>query len=146
MSTEKVIASLKEKGLKATHQRIVIYSELLVNPSHPRAEELYESLKPSNPSLSLATLYKTLESFEEVGLVNKVLTREGVARYDAITAPHAHIISTNTKEIMDIEDPELVQLINDYIRRKHFENFALESISINLEGQKIDKRKKIKFS
>jgi len=145
MTHTEIISILKEKGLKATHQRIMIFYALHRNHTHPRAEELFEELKPKNPSLSLATLYKTLESFAEVGLVNRVLTREGVSRYDAITEPHAHVISTNTKEIMDLQDPELVQMINEYLSKKQIENFVLDSISINIEGKKVDKRKKIKF-
>jgi Fur family peroxide stress response transcriptional regulator len=141
-----IISTLKERGLKATHQRIVIYKELLQNHCHPCADELFERLKADNPSMSLATLYKTLDSLVEVGLVQRVLSREGVSRFDALTSSHVHIICTNTKEIIDFDDQELEHLIRNYLTRIKIDNFSIESISINVEGRKLDLSKTISIS
>lgn len=96
--------------------------------------------------MSLATLYKTLDSLVEVGLVQRVLSREGVSRFDALTSSHAHIICTNTKEIIDFDGQELEHLIRNYLTRKKIDNFSIESISINVEGRKLDLSKTISIS
>lgn len=61
---------LKRFGLRATPQRLAILAFLEGNTSHPSAEEIFRELKPRLPSLSLATVYGTLE----------VLRREGKSR------------------------------------------------------------------
>ena len=74
---------LKEKGLKVTPQRIAIYNMLKNTKEHPSAEGIYKALEQDNPTMSLATVYKTLDSFESVQLVQQLNVGEGYARYDA---------------------------------------------------------------
>jgi len=56
-------ARLREAGLKATAPRIQILAALEIDKSHPTAEELHDRLRGEHPSLSLSTVYKTLEVF-----------------------------------------------------------------------------------
>ena len=77
-----------------------------------------KKVKAGNPSLSLATVYSTLETFTGKGLVNKVPVKDGVMRYDAHTDAHHHIYCTNTKEIIDFEDDELNELIKEFLKKK----------------------------
>jgi Fur family transcriptional regulator, peroxide stress response regulator len=67
-------AKLLEFNLKATQQRIVIYEALLRIKNHPAAETIYEEIKLNNPSISLGTVYKTLDTFVSVGLAVKVMS------------------------------------------------------------------------
>ena len=90
--------------LKATHQRIVILEAIIDCMTHPTADLIYEKLKPGNPSISLATVYKTLETFVQAGLISKVSTTEGMMRYDANLSNHGHIYCHNTDEIIDYYD------------------------------------------
>ncbi|WP_439881618.1 Fur family transcriptional regulator [Pontibacter sp. MBLB2868] len=133
-----------KSGLKATHQRIVVYEALVQQHDlHPTAEDLYQYLKPANPSISLGTVYKTLDSFVEADLIKRVLTEEGGKRYDANTIAHSHIYCSNTREIIDFDDPELVQLLSDYFKKQHVENFEIKSFSVHLTGKKVEADKKI---
>lgn len=61
------------------------------DPTHPTAEELFRQVKPRTDSLSLATVYATLEKFCSVGLARKMPTPQGCCRYDADTSEHAHL-------------------------------------------------------
>ena len=69
-------------------------------------------------NISLGTVYKTLETFVENQLAKKVMTDDGYMRYDGMTATHHHIYCTNTQEIMDYEDAELLTLIKNYFAQK----------------------------
>ena len=60
---DKVISILRKYDIKTTHQRIQVYKALLDSKGHLTAEEIYEKIKPKVPSVSLATVYKTLSFF-----------------------------------------------------------------------------------
>lgn len=80
-------------GLRCTRQREVLYDALAQNPDHPTAEDLHQFVRACEPSLSLATVYNTLEAFWARGLVRKLpaCDGKGACRYDAILADHAHV-------------------------------------------------------
>jgi len=135
---------LSAVGLKATHQRIVVYEALTaLHGHHPVAEAVYQLLKPAHPTISLGTVYKTLDSFVETGLIKRVLTEAGGKRYDTNLVPHSHIYCSNTKEILDYEDAELDALVTDFFRKKNLENFDMSSVSVQLNGVKKDPEGKI---
>ncbi|PRY13162.1 Fur family peroxide stress response transcriptional regulator [Pontibacter ummariensis] len=138
---------LLQNSLKATHQRIVVYEALTeLHGHHPTAEEVYQHLKPANPSISLGTVYKTLDTFVEAELIRRVLSEEGGKRYDANTMVHNHIYCSNTKEIIDYEDAELEQLLQDFFRKRNLENFEIKSFSVQLTGKKVVPEKQISIS
>ena len=64
-----IAQKLREEGYKVTPQRIAIYNVLYAENNHPTAEMIYQSLREDHPSMSLATVYKTMEIFERIGLV-----------------------------------------------------------------------------
>lgn len=94
---------LRAKGLKVTPQRIAIYSMLEGTKSHPSAEDIYKALMPTNPTISLATVYKTLDSFKATGLVQELSVGNGRSNYDADISSHPHILCTNCNKIYDFD-------------------------------------------
>ena len=94
---------LREQGLKVTPQRIAIYSMLSNTKSHPSAEDIYKELLPTNPSMSLATVYKTLDSFKSIGLIQELSVGSGKNNYDADLSSHAHIVCLDCGNIYDLE-------------------------------------------
>ncbi|MBO9699192.1 MAG: transcriptional repressor [Sporocytophaga sp.] len=139
---EKSFSEIKEllirKGLKATHQRIVIYHLLFNSFEHPTAELLFDKLKINNPSISLGTVYKTLDTFVQTGLAEKVLSETGSDRYDANLSSHHHIYYTDTKEIVDFYDSELQDLIIAFLNKKSIPNLKIKDFKIQIHGEKID--------
>jgi Fur family peroxide stress response transcriptional regulator len=135
-------AKLAEFKLKATHQRIVIY-EALLKLNHPSAESIFDQIKIVAPSISLGTIYKTLDTMVISGLAVKVSSEDGNMRYDANMGSHNHIYCFNTKEIMDYEDEELNQLIEEFFRKKHIENLKIKDIRLQINGEKIDLNKEV---
>ncbi len=98
------IATLRDHGLQVTYQRLAIYQALYFTKEHPSAEVIYQQVKKRFPMISLGTVYKTLEKFYEVGLIQKVSPVTEVARYDAMTSPHHHMVCLECQSIQDIED------------------------------------------
>lgn len=139
-------ARLIAAGLKATQQRLVILKYIESVKNHPSAETIYEKVRTNNPSLSLATIYSTLETFVNNGLIKKVLVKDGAMRYDAHTEVHNHIYCSDTNEIIDFEDKELQSLIEKFFKEKKIENLNIKDISLHIQGEKIDKRKGIKIN
>ena len=143
---EAIKKRLFDVGLKATQQRMVILDAITQSKTHPTAENIYDGVRISNPTLSLATIYSTLDTLVDKGLVKKVLVKDGVMRYDAHTDSHNHIYCTNTSEIIDFVDEELNELIKNFLATKKIENLDIRDISLHIEGEKIDKRKQVKIN
>ncbi len=102
------IVTLRDHGLQVTYQRLAIYQALYFTKEHPSAEVIYQQVKKRFPMISLGTVYKTLEKFYEVGLIQKVSPITEVARYDAVTGPHHHLVCLECQSIHDvnvIEEP-----------------------------------------
>jgi Fur family transcriptional regulator, peroxide stress response regulator len=99
------IATLREHGLQVTYQRLAIYQALYFTMEHPSAEVIYQQVRKRFPMISLGTVYKTLERFYDVGLVQKVSPMTDVARYDAIVSPHHHLVCVKCQNIQDVPGP-----------------------------------------
>lgn len=95
---------LRDKGFKVTPQRLAIYDVLLKTKEHPNAEMIFNQLQPHYPTMSLATVYKTVEILQEIGLVQILNVGEDSFRYDAITDRHAHVRCTECNCVDDLTD------------------------------------------
>jgi len=100
--TEAIIRTLKRKKLRVTPQRFAVYSNLLERQDHPTAEQILQDLNQNSPTLSQATIYASLQTLQEVGLIRQVLLEEGVCRYDANIQPHHHFCCHGCGEIKDL--------------------------------------------
>lgn len=93
----------KKNKLKLTPQRIAIYDFLKNTKSHPSADEIYKSIYSSFPTMSLATVYKTLKTLVDVKLIKELNLGEGNFRYDGNVNPHSHFYCNRCNKIEDIE-------------------------------------------
>ena len=91
----------RKAGLKLTHQRLEIYRELASRMDHPSEEAVHRSVQARMPTIALDTVYRTLLTFEEFGLVTRVYALDGPARFDANLSPHQHFACTKCKKIED---------------------------------------------
>jgi Fur family peroxide stress response transcriptional regulator len=74
------------------------------NYSHPSAEEIYSALKKRFPTLSLATVYNTLETLRNMGKVVEVGGDSSEKRFDPVVTSHHHLVCINCKKIIDIPE------------------------------------------
>lgn len=97
-------------GLALTPQRLAIYQVLASDASHPGAEDIYRRIKPGMPSLSLGTVYRTLELFEEHGLISRLHAFSDQTRFDANLDDHHHLVCVRCRRIIDFQDERLREL------------------------------------
>ena len=101
---------LREKGFKVTPQRLAIYKILMETSKHPTAEVIFGELQSQYPTMSLATVYKTIEVLKEMGLVSSLNVGEDSFRYDANMEPHIHMICQECNEVTDLFGMDLSAL------------------------------------
>ena len=101
---------LREKGLKVTPQRIAVYNMLMNTYEHPNAEMIYKTLEPTNPTMSLATVYKTLDFFKQLGLVQELNVGEPSSRYDAVVQCHPHTVCKVCGKVEDLHMEQLTEV------------------------------------
>ena len=82
---------LRGNGFKVTPQRLAVYEVLANTKEHPNAEMIFNSLQATYPTMSLATVYKTIDILNEIGLVQILNAGEDSFRYDADMSNHAHV-------------------------------------------------------
>lgn len=102
---------LKENGLKATPQRMCIL-KLLERHTHPNIDELYEEMRELYPSISLATVYKNLNTLVEKGMVVEVANSGNKSRFDIYRHPHIHVICEKCSKVYDYHND--VSKIEEY--------------------------------
>lgn len=97
----------REKGLRATPQRLAVYRALLSSGEHPSPEAVHRAVVEHMPSVALGTVYKILDSLETAGLVEQVSLLSETKRYDANQTPHHHLVCIACKAVIDYADPAL---------------------------------------
>ena len=97
---------LRENGCKVTPQRLAIYDVLAHTKDHPTAEEIYKKIRLIYPTMSFATVYKSVEVLNKVKAVQVLNTGEPSFRYDADVTPHAHIQCTACGKVRDVKMDE----------------------------------------
>lgn len=107
---EDIIVTFKEKKLKLTPQRLAVYQYLKSTTEHPSAESIYKALQPNYPTMSLATVYKTLKTLVEIDLIQEINVGEGNFRYDGNCKEHGHIQCTNCGTVEDLHDVDFSSL------------------------------------
>ena len=100
---EQLIAKLKERQYRITPQRVELIRLIAASEGHPSASQLYNQIKVQFPTMSLATVYKTLDLLKEVGEVLEIGLRDD-SHYDGNKPyPHPHLICMKCQKIMDGE-------------------------------------------
>lgn len=103
---QRLLAGLRQAGLRLTPQRMAVAQALAGNRDHPTAQALHRSLHSQFPSLSLATVYHTLDRLADLGLVFEVgQAPDGSVHYDADPNPHFNLICMSCGKIEDVTGP-----------------------------------------
>ena len=92
----------RDSGLKLTPQRLAILEYLDGNKEHPSAEDVYKAVSRKFPTMSLATVYNTLMTLKQRGLVKELTMDPLRMRFDPQPTPHHHLICMDCRKIIDI--------------------------------------------
>jgi len=105
---EGFVARCRAAGLAVTPQRLAVFRHLAdVGREHPSAEELHAAIRRELPTLSLATVYKTLDTLARIGAVRQVSRTGARARWDAGLESHHHLVCIGCGSVTDVTDARL---------------------------------------
>lgn len=93
--------TFRAAGLKMTHQRMIIYREILAAGDHPSVETLFARVRAKIPSISIDTVYRTLATLGEYGIITRIQTSAGHARFETESAAHHHLLCTRCQRLTD---------------------------------------------
>jgi len=134
MKSENIPKLLIDKGLKVTPQRLVIIKALFEIQNHPTADIVIDFIKKNHPNIAVGTIYKTLETFVEKGIIKKVKTEKDIMRYDVETKSHHHLYCDECDYIENYFDEELDSLLKDYFSKKDLHQFDIKEINLQIVG------------
>lgn len=125
---DRSIEIMRSEGFKVTPQRCAILGLFEQHGDHLTPQEVYQRLEGKVGSLSLATVYNSLEMFEKVGILTRFCTEQGHTYYDPNPEPHHHAVCEDCGAIYDMEIPEstMQQLMGVLDGRSVGENSAKE--------------------
>ncbi|MBL8598162.1 MAG: transcriptional repressor [Devosia sp.] len=116
--TETLEEQCAKKGMRMTDQRRVIAQVIEAAIDHPDVEELYRRASAQDPRISLSTVYRTLNLFEEAGLVTKHDFKDGRARFEPIPDEHHdHLIDIRSGKVIEFRNEE-IEAIQDVIAKR----------------------------
>ena len=133
---EKLKISLKEKGYKLTPQRRAIVDMIIRNEgSHLTTEELYDLVKVECPEIGLATVYRTVQLLECMGVVCKLDLSDGCSRYELVheeeNHQHHHLICTSCNKVTEVHG-DLLESLEHEIEEKYC--FKVKNHSLKFYG------------
>ncbi|RPH93117.1 transcriptional repressor [candidate division KSB1 bacterium] len=98
-------AACRARGLKVTPQRLEIFRDLLESEGHPSVEEIYERIHTRMPTVSLDTVYRTLATLNEAGVISRVAVLDDHSRFEVNPERHHHFICLRCKRVEDFYWP-----------------------------------------
>ena len=100
-----------KKGVRLTDQRKLVAKVMSESADHPDVDELHKRVNKLDSKISIATVYRTVKLFEEVGIVAKHDFKGNKARYEQATQEHHdHLIDINTGEITEFVNEDIEKL------------------------------------
>ena len=117
------------KGVKLTDQRKIIAKVMSDSNDHPDVDELYKRVSKIDSKISIATVYRTVKLFEEIGILAKHDFKGGKARYEELNeGHHDHLIDIKTGEIIEFVDEDIEKL-----QKKVAEKYGYDLVDHKLE-------------
>lgn len=119
----------KDIGLKQTPQRLAILEYLDGNINHPTVDDVYTDIKVKFPTMSLATVYKTLETLKAKRYLRELTIDKERKHFDPDTSRHHHLICIKCKKIVDIKKEFPVEIPDE-----HKASFEITDTNIEFYG------------
>ncbi len=113
---------LSDRECKLTPQRRIIMDIFTRSPEkHLSAEDVYGMVKKIHPEIGFATIYRTLDLFAELGLLQKIDFGDGRCRYEFSKSEahhHHHLICLKCSSVAEFDD-DLLEALESVIEKKN---------------------------
>jgi len=130
-----MISDLRAEGVRVTRQRLAILQVLREATDHPRAEDILTRAREQDPSLSQATVYRTLAVLEKAGTVQRNEFDGAGARYElSAEQHHDHLIDLETGAVVEFHSERLERLQDEIAAEL---GYAIEWHRLELYGRKL---------
>lgn len=126
---------LKNKGLKITPQRTAVMESFQRLKHHPTTDQVIGFIRKHHPNIATGTVYKTLDTFVEKGILRRVKTDRDVMRYDPVSDLHHHLYEEGSERIEDYFDETLNNLLFDHFNKKGIPDFQISEITLQIKGK-----------
>jgi Fur family peroxide stress response transcriptional regulator len=142
-----IIETLRKNGYKATTQRIAICRFALHSRDHPTAQRIYNEVREMHPTVSLATVYKTLQILTKHGLIQELDLPQSQARFDSHVEPHINLVCLQCGNIQDLNDKTAQEMVERATTKAQFTRtgqrldiYGMCKICRNTTGQRASRR------
>lgn len=126
-----IVEALRTRGYKATPQRIAICRFAANSREHPTAGRIYNEVRRQHPTVSLATVYKTIDILKKQRIVQELAIVDGDTRFDSNTKAHLNLVCVKCGTLRDSDN----QVIQDVVEKAAAEaKFNVTSQSLALYG------------
>lgn len=114
--------ALRADGVRITRQRTALLKVLAEADDHPDAYELHGRAREIDPTVSLATVYRTLAAFEQQGLVHRHAFEGAPARFETADAPHHdHLIDIDRGQIIEFRSAKIEKIQEQIAKNRGYE-------------------------
>lgn len=100
---EDLSLELKSKNIRLSHQRLKVLEYVTNHRTHPTVDQIFNDLQKEVPTLSKTTVYNTLSTLIEAGLVKLITIEDNETRYDIDTENHGHFKCESCGKIFDFD-------------------------------------------
>jgi len=109
-------------GLRVTSQRAIILDIIKRSEPHLDADEIYQRARKKEPRISLSTVYRSLQRFKEMGLVEEHHFDEGHHHYEAKPASaHHHLVCLGCGRVIEFDYDLIHQIEKNVPETREFE-------------------------
>ena len=131
---EKLRQILRDNQIQVTQQRLEVLRVLRELNTHVTVDDVVSALRERDVTLTLATIYNILSIFEKKGLIMKIESAGEPIIFDVKTFPHFHILDSETREVRDFIDDNLMEMISGYLNEHPVSGLDMQRIDLNLIG------------
>ena len=137
MTRKTISERCKSVGIRMTGQRQLIIKVLENSKDHPDVETLFERANKIDNKVSIATVYRTVRTLQNAGILEKLEFNDGRSRFeDAVRKHHDHLIDLDTGKVIEFFDEEIEQIQTKIAKKL---GYKLIGHKLELYGRKNDR-------
>ena len=116
-----LLKKCNDAGIRMTAQRSLIIETLIGSDDHPDADQVYRRAVDKDQSISLPTVYRTLNLLDDAGIIKKINMNDGKARFESVRGDHDHLIDADNGHIHEFYNQELKKILESIAEKMGYE-------------------------